>query len=78
MARRLRIELAERLDLIERHLLVAGKMQQRVEQHRAVTGGENEAVAVRPGWIGSVVFQELREQHGGRDIGRAHRQAGMA
>ncbi len=77
MARRLGVELPEILELIERHLLVAGQVQQRVEQHRAVAGGEDEAVAVRPVRIGGVVFQELGEQHRG-DVGHAHRQAGMA
>ena len=42
-----------------------------------MAGGEHEAVAVGPGRIGRVEFEEAREQHGG-DIGRAHRQAGMA
>ena len=77
MAGRERAELAEALDLVDRHLLVAGEIEQRVEQHRAVAGGEHEAVAVGPGRIGRVEFQEVREQHGG-DVGRAHRQAGMA
>ena len=60
-----------------RHRLVAEQMQQRIDQHRAVAGREHEAVAVGPGRIGRIEFQELREQHG-RDVGRAHRQAGMA
>ena len=77
MARRQRSELAEVLDLVERHVLVAGEIQQRIEQHRAVAGRQHEAVAVRPVRIGGVEFQELREQHGG-DVGGAHRQAGMA
>ena len=77
MAGRERTELAEALDLADRHLLVAEKMKQRVEQHRAVAGREHEAVAVGPGRIGRIEFQETREQHGG-DVGRAHRQAGMA
>ena len=48
VARRQRSELAEMLDLVERHVLVAGEIQQRIEQHRAVAGREHEAVAVRP------------------------------
>jgi hypothetical protein len=43
-----RAELAEILDLLERHVGVAEQMQQRVEQHRAVTGRQHEPVAVRP------------------------------
>ena len=51
-------------------------MQQRVEQHRAVAGGQHEAVAIRPVGRGRIEFQELREQHR-RDVGHAHRHAGM-
>ena len=40
------------LQFVRRHALVAGQMQQRVQQHRAVTGRQHEAVAVRPGRIG--------------------------
>ena len=77
VSRRQRSELAEILDLVERHVLVAGEVQQGIEQHRAVSGREHEAVAVRPGRSRGVEFEELREQHG-RDVGGAHRQAGMA
>ena len=42
-----------------------------------MAGREHEAVAVGPGRIGRVEFEEAREQDGG-DIGRAHGQAGMA
>ena len=70
-------ELAEVLDLVERHVCIAGEIQQRIQQHRAVAGRQDEAVAVRPFRVGGVEFQELRKQHGG-DVGRAHRQAGMA
>ena len=77
MAGRQRAELAETLDLLDRHLLVAEKIKQRVDQHRAVAGREHEAVAIGPRRIGGIEFQKAREQHR-RDIGRAHRQAGMA
>ena len=77
MPGRERAELAEALDLLDGHRLVAEEMQQRIEQHRAVAGREHEAVAVGPARIGRIEFQEAREQHG-RDVGRAHRQAGMA
>ncbi len=77
MSRRLGAEYPEVPDLVERHLLVAGQVQQRIHQHRAVSGGQHEPVAVRPFRVGGVEFQELREQHGG-DVGGAHRQAGMA
>ena len=42
-----RTELAEVLELLDRQR-VAGQMQQRVQQHRAVAVREHEAVAVRP------------------------------
>ena len=52
-------------------------MEERVEQHRAVTGRQHETVAVRPRRIGGIEFQKTREQHRGH-VGRAHRQAGVA
>ena len=60
-----------------RHRLVAGEIQQRIEQHRAVAGRQHEAVAVGPVGSLGIEFQEVGEQHGG-DVGHAHRQAGMA
>ena len=60
----LRVELAKRLDVLERDrqasvdLVVGidrphpGEVQQRVEQHRGVPGREHEAVAVRPDRLG--------------------------
>ncbi len=77
VACRLRAELAEALDLGDRHILVAEEIERRIKQHRAVPGGEDEAVAVRPVRIGGVEFQMLGEEHG-RDVGRAHRQTRMA
>ena len=77
MSRGERAELAEALDLVDGHRLVAEEIKQRIEQHRAVAGREHETVAVGPGRIGRVEFEEAREQDGG-DIGRAHGQAGMA
>ena len=56
---------------------IAGEIEQRIEQHRAVAGRQDEAVAVGPVRVGGIVLQELREQHRG-DIGHAHRQAGVA
>ena len=72
-----RAELAEALDLVDRHRFVAGEIEQRVEQHRAVAGRQHEAVAVGPCRIGRIEFQETREQHR-RHVGHAHRHAGMA
>ena len=70
-------ELAEILQLLERHGLHAREMQQRVDQHRAVAGREHEAVAVGPGDVGRIELEMARPQHGGR-VGHAHRHAGMA
>jgi hypothetical protein len=47
VAGRLRAQLAEGLDLLDRQV-VAGQVEQRVEQRRAVAGGEDEPVAVGP------------------------------
>ncbi len=75
--RRLRAELPEVPDLVHRHPLDAEEIEDRIEQHRAVAGGEHEAVAVGPARLGRVEFEVAGEQHG-RDIGHAHRHAGMA
>ena len=48
MPGRPRSELAEIPDLLERHVLVAGEVEQRIEQHRAVAGRQHEAVAIGP------------------------------
>jgi len=57
--------------------VVAGQVQQRVLQHRAVTVGEHEAVAVGPPGVGRVVPEEIVPQHFG-DVGHAHRHARVA
>src|SRR5436309_14486964 len=57
MSRRLRSPLAKVLQLVERET-VASEIEKRVEQHRAVTGTQEEAVAVRPTGILRVVAQE--------------------
>ena len=77
MARGLRAQLAEVLDLVQRHVLVAQEIEQRIHQHGAVAGGEDEAVPVGPVRIGGIEFEELGEQHGG-DVGGTHGQARMA
>ena len=48
MARGPGAELPEALELVDRHVRVAGQMEQRVEQHRAVARRQDEAVAVGP------------------------------
>jgi hypothetical protein len=71
MARRQRSELAEALQLIDGHARFAGQIKQRIEQHRAMTGGQDKTVAIRPIWGSGVIFEHLGEQHRG-DIGGAH------
>ncbi len=41
-------ELAEALQLLDRHVGIADQMMERIEQHRAVAGRQHEAVAVGP------------------------------
>ena len=76
MARRLRIELAEVLELVHRQV-VAGQVQQRVLQHRAVAVGQDEAVAVEPLRVVRVVVEVIVPEHLG-DVRHAHRHARMA
>ena len=77
MAGGLGAELAEVLDLVERHVRVAGEIKHRIEQHRAVAGRQDEAIAVGPVRIERIELQEFGEKDRG-DVGHAHRQAGMA
>ncbi len=72
-----RPKLAKTLDLLDRHRLVAEKVEQRVDQHRAVAGRQHETVTIGPVRIGRIELQEPREQDGG-DVGRPHGQARMA
>jgi len=70
------MQLAEVLEFLHRQG-IAGEMQKRIDQHRAVTVREHEAVAIRPLRVGRVVLEEVVPQHF-RDIRHAHRGAGMA
>ena len=71
MTRRNRAQLAEALDLLDRHPFVTEEMEQRVNQHRAVTRRQDETVAVGPGGIGRIELEIARKEHR-RDIRRAH------
>ena len=73
---RARAELAEALQLVERQV-VAGQVEQRVEEHAGVPGGEDEAVAVEPVRPRRGVAEEPRPQHVGHGR-RAHGRAGVA
>src|SRR5262249_9655880 len=65
--------LTKPLDLLERQI-VSGQVEQRVEQHRAMSSRQHEAVAIGPRRIRRAVPQEPRPQHIGHR-GRAHGQA---
>ena len=69
--------LAEVLDLFEGELLVAGQVQQRIDQHGPVAGRQDKPVAVRPQRVGRVELQVLFKQDSG-DIRHAHRHARVA
>src|ERR1051326_1594478 len=77
MSGRARAPLAELLQLVERHLRIAGQMEQRVEEHGGVAGGEDEAVAVRPVRRLRTVAQELGPEDEG-EVGHPQRRAGMS
>ena len=82
-------ELAEQFDLIQRdgkfagrfamliELFDAGQMQQRIEQHRGVAAGEDEAIAVGPLGIFRIEPEDVLPE-GVSDGGEGHRRAGMA
>ena len=63
-------------DLVHRHGLEAGQVQEGVDQHGAVPCRQDEAVAVRPFRPRGVELQELRPEHGGH-VGHAHGHALM-
>ena len=77
MARCLAVDLAKPLDLLDRHILVAGEIQQRIQQHGAMTVRDQEPVAVQPVRVRRIEPQEFGEQHG-RDVRHPHRHPGMA
>ena len=83
------IELTETAEVVQRHgwlvggptvgvqLFDARKVQDRVEQHRGVPAGEDEAVAVGPAGLGRIVAEHLVPEHVG-DGGQGHGRAGVA
>ncbi len=70
-------ELAEVLQLLARHILEAEEVVDGVEKHRAVAGGVDNPVAVRPVRHGRIDIDEPLEQNR-YDVGHPHRQAWMA
>ena len=89
MAGAFAVDLPEALDVLQRHgelakrlvlgvdRLGAREMQQRIEQHRRMTGRQHEAVAVGPDRILRIEAQELLPQAVG-DGRQGHRRPGMA
>ena len=72
----LAVQLAEILQFRHRQV-VAGEVQQRVDQHRAVAVGQHETVTIRPARVQRVVAQVAAPQcHG--NIRHAHRRARVA
>ena len=63
--------LAEVANLRHRHVFVTGQMQQRIDQHRAMAGGQDESVTVRPVRRRGVEFQMVGKQRRG-GISHAH------
>jgi hypothetical protein len=72
-----RAPLAEIFHLLKRHVRVAGEMQQRIKQHRAMPRRQDEAVAIGPVGVGGIKLEVVLKKHR-RHIGHAHRHAGMA
>ena len=77
VARRLAADLAEALQLLDRHVLVAGEVEQAVQQHRPVAVRQDEAIPVDPVRLRRIELHEVLEQDG-RDIRHSHRRAGVA
>ena len=75
--RSVRAQLAEGADLLDRERPVAGEVQQRVDQRRAVPVGLDEAVAVRPLRERRVELQVAVEQRRA-DVGGPQRGPGVA
>ena len=69
--------LAEALDVIQRRLLIAGQVQQRIDQHRTMAGRQHKTIPIRPARRHGIELQMVGEQHG-RDIGHAHRHSRVA
>ena len=60
VTRRHRSELAEILDFLERQI-IAGQMEQAVDQRRTVAGRKHEAISIEPERIARVVLEEILE-----------------
>ena len=71
MAGRLRMQLAKAPQLVQRQV-VAGQVQQRIQQHRTVPVGEHETVTIGPLRISRIMPEDsIPERYG--DVRHAHR-----
>ena len=80
MPGRPRSDLPELLEVFDAQSLGAadaGQIEQAVEQHAAVAARQDEPVAIGPMGIGRVEFEHVAPENR-RDVGHAHRQAGVA
>ena len=76
VTRCLRMQLTELLDVVNRQV-IAGQMQQRINQHRAVAVGQHKAVTIWPLGVGGIVAQVVIPQRLS-DFRHAHGRAGVA
>ena len=67
VAGRLRLPLPEAADVVERHR-IAREVQPGVEEHAAVTGGQDEAIAVQPVRFARIVAEDVAVERG-TDLG---------
>jgi len=70
-------QLTEVADVLDGRLLIARKIQQAVDQHRAVARRKHETIAIGPVGCGWIEFEIFRPQNA-CDIGHAHRHPGVA
>src|SRR6516225_7238653 len=66
MALAVRAKFPEALDLVDRYLLVAGEVEKRIQQHRAMTVRHHDAIPVKPQRVLWVELQMSREERGRR------------
>jgi len=70
------VQLAEVLQVVDGQV-VAGQVQQRIDQHRAMPIGEHETIAIGPLRVGRVVLEVVAPEHLS-DIRHAHWGTGVA
>ena len=69
-----RAQLAEVANVLHRRARIAGEMQQRVDEHRAMPGRKHKTIAVSPIGARGIKLQVICEEHAGH-IGHTHRHA---